>query len=131
MADEQAVTIIKRLLWFEVPLLLLFFANIYFANKPNGGFWIGNNKMLTIFVLEITIILIVLSAVTVGLADTDDETAYIFTVMGVIAPGVIMITYACIYAYPLIFSKAPSGSTPGPVTKGGGRAHRITGKSKK
>jgi hypothetical protein len=145
MADDQALAIVKGLLWIEIPLLLFFFANIYFANKPNAGFWIGNNKILTILVLVFSIILIVLSALAVGLADTDEESSQIFTIMGVIAPGVIIIVYACIYAYPLIFKKGQSGSmsasllaeppaevaAPEPTaTKGGGRRHKLRGKSK-
>jgi len=147
MADDQALAIVKGLLWIEIPLLIFFFANIYFANKPNGGFWIGNNKILTVLVLVFSIILIVLSAVSVGLADTDEESSQIFTIMGVIAPGVIIIVYACIYAYPLIFKKGQSGSTSGPspaaapaaapaapaptATKGGGRRHKSKSKSRK
>ena len=143
MADDQALTIVKGLLWIEIPLLIFFFANIYFANKPNGGFWVGNNKILTIFVLVFSIILITFSGVAVGLADTDEESSKIFTIMGVIAPGVIIIVYACIYAYPRIFKKGQSGSTSGPspaaapaapaptATKGGGRRHKSKSKSRK
>jgi hypothetical protein len=157
MADDQAVKIITGLLWIEIPLLLFFFANIYFANKPNGGFWIGNNKILTIFVLVFSIILITFSGVAVGLPDTDEESSQIFTIMGVIAPGIIIFVYACIYAYPLIFKKGQSGSIPAAApaaapaapaatpaaaaaapaapaptaTKGGGRRRKSKSKSKK
>jgi len=133
--DDPLVSLINGLLLVEIPLILLFFVNLYLANTPNGGFWIGKNSIITITVFVFSLAIAVLSAVSAGLEDTDEETADIFFTLGVMAPGVIIIIYLCIFAYPLIFSRAQSGSMPpapaAPPTKGGGRRHIRSGKSRK
>jgi hypothetical protein len=130
MADDEMLDLIYGLLWAIIPLLLFFFGNIYLANRPDGGFFIGYNTFITLLVVVFSIILAVLSAVNVGLADTTDELTEIFTILGVVAPGIIIIIYLCIFANVFMLSKSAPASAPA-ATKGGGRRHIRSGKSRK
>lgn len=128
--DEQLINIFTNILFIEVPLALLFIANLYLAFvKPGTGFLEGYNRIITILIGIVTLVIIVLSFLIIELPDTEEEVATT-VLIGTLFPGFIVLVYILIGLYSIFFKRSNAVAPGAPVAMAGGR-RKLASKSKK
>ena len=127
--DDPSIAVFETILKFEIPLVILFIANMYLA-FTGSGFWSGYNKIITSLVGAIILFIFVISYLVIQLPDTDEDVSLVLSI-GMLLPIFLTIIYACIAIYYVVFKRSSSvnSSNPGkpaltPVAVGGGRHKR-------
>ena len=132
--EDDGLIMYERALYAVLVFVVLTVANLYLTLKVDGGNMFGKYKLFTLFNLVLFAVAIILSYIVVADSETDEETADIFIYIGMFLPIGLLLTYGALaysnrtLAKGVVLGPAPA---PAPATKGGGRRHRITGKSKK
>ena len=125
--DEQLINVFTNILYIEIPLALLFIANLYLAFvKPGTGFLEGYNRIITILIGVIILVIVVFSFLIIDLPDTEEEVATT-VLIGTLFPGFIVLVYIFIGLYNVFFKRS---NAIAPVAMGGGR-RKLASKSKK
>jgi hypothetical protein len=128
--DEQIVTMFTNLLYIEIPLALLFIANLYLGFvKPGTGLLEGYNRIITIIIGLAVLVIIVFSFLIIGLPDTDEDMS-VTVLIGTLFPFLIIFVYICIALYTIFVKGSGSAVRSAPVATGGGR-RKLASKSKK
>ena len=132
--EDDGLVIYERAFYMVLVFVVLTVSNLYLTLKVDGGNMFGKYKFFTVFNLVLFALAIIISGIIITDSETDEETADIYIYIGMFLPAGLLLTSGVLaysnrtLAKGVVLGPAPA---PAPATKGGGRRHKRTGKSKK